>query len=436
MIKSALQSCIDFQAQKWNRNKCSKCLQWREAHSLDAEFGAAAESIRPSASDAIHPKAENSSLKPRKSLLPLENKHRSGLLALPPQLWRRILDSAGLGVRFFVACLGRVCKQLYSLRLQPSAWPSVLDLRFARGAVPDSLLELWWEWTVSTRSAHQTDQVQSMPDGHKLGFHTVTLNAKQVSKIGALRASLRSMPVLRLQLRAGWKTDVSEVTSLAASLPHLSRLDVYGGYGPNDDSLQELSKLRLNHLHLGGAISDQGLSYLQDMPLQHLSLWGCKAITDSGLRSLSRLPLQHLSLWGKGCQTITDAGLLHLAPVPLHHLSLEDCAHFTDAGLTNLLSKGFLRIESFDNLTDAGLQHICRIKSLQYLIIAADITDQGLASLAESPLCYLDLVDCPNLTPVGVQSFKHQQQQPCYVDKPESELSDTDDELLDTDNED
>ena len=65
-------------------------------------------------------------------------------------------------------------------------------------------------------------------------------------------------------------------------------------------------------------ITNDGLSYLKNMPLTNLGLCGCDRITDEGLVHLKNMPLQTLVFsW---CDLITDVGLSHLKKMPLIYL--------------------------------------------------------------------------------------------------------------------
>ena len=108
-------------------------------------------------------------------------------------------------------------------------------------------------------------------------------------------------------------------------------------------------------------------------------------LTDAGLAELAALNLPHLDTLTLGyCDNISDAGMSHVARLrSLRYLSLMACPRITDAGLTPLLS-----MESLTGLDLRG---------------CAGITDDGLEQLmSKKNWETIVLGGCPNVTPEAV----------------------------------
>eukprot|EP00457_Paulinella_chromatophora_P012355 gb/GEZN01012562.1/.p1 GENE.gb/GEZN01012562.1/~~gb/GEZN01012562.1/.p1 ORF type:complete len:309 (-),score=7.13 gb/GEZN01012562.1/:61-987(-) len=157
-----------------------------------------------------------------------------------------------------------------------------------------------------------------------------------------------------------------------------------------------IATLQLRHLDLSKChwITDEWLVHLASLPLHHLNIMGCTQITDAGLAHLVTLPLQHLNL--DSCVRITNAGLAHLVSLPLQHLNLASCTRITNAGITHLAA---LKLQSLNlskcEITDAGLAHLADAGlPLQELVLSRGrITNTGLAQLDKLALKRLDVQD-------------------------------------------
>ena len=118
-----------------------------------------------------------------------------------------------------------------------------------------------------------------------------------------------------------------------------------------------------------------------------------RRLPDEDIASLARLKnLEILDFtigWGSYGAKITDRGLAELAKLDLptlDSLSLDEC----------------------DKITDAGLEHVAKLKNLSWLGLAVcpGITDAGLPALTTAEnLTELDLRGCPNITDEGIQQL-------------------------------
>jgi Leucine Rich repeat len=113
------------------------------------------------------------------------------------------------------------------------------------------------------------------------------------------------------------------------------------------------------------------------------------AISDTGLEELSSIELPNLECLGLGnCDRITDAGLVHVAKMrSITSLHLPSCPRITDAGLLHLLSMNkltALTLEDCSGITDIGLRHL-----------------EGKANWQ-----LIRLGGCPNITPTGVAQLR------------------------------
>lgn len=201
-----------------------------------------------------------------------------------------------------------------------------------------------------------------------------------------------------LKLSAGELTD--DVMTALCACRFLERL--YLGWAP-EGALQRLRALRsLSHLdvskcgrplnwpHLASlpALTHLGLRVVGDGVLQALPL-GLRSLRLSGempadglrhlraLRALEELDLRHLILRGPHA----EEQLAHVAALP---------------GLRSLVPR--------DDLSDAGLARLAESRSLRQLSLAwcNQITDAGVAHLTRLPLTRVQLGECPAITDRGL----------------------------------
>ena len=124
-----------------------------------------------------------------------------------------------------------------------------------------------------------------------------------------------------------------------------------------------------------------GLRYLVELPrLEYLLLWG--RFSDAAIAHLKRLPsLRTVSL---NIKQFSNLGMRYLSECPrLERIGVHWMEDVTDEGLVCL--KDMRTLKKLDILhsqvTDAGLVHLSRIDSLDYLMRPARITETGLHHL-------------------------------------------------------
>jgi Leucine-rich repeat (LRR) protein len=228
-----------------------------------------------------------------------------------------------------------------------------------------------------------------------------------------------------------------------AALQHLPNLEeiTFEGEGKiTSASLRHLSKIpSLKKLSFFcNTVSDKDFIYLRDMPQLKTLMLQHTNITDSGLQFLSNLQkLEDLDLYDTD---VTDAGIPHLvklkslrrlefkkhwqskkepitekaapflAQIPtLEYLEFESLA-VTDYALSELSKLPNLKTlcaiygRSGESVTNIGLQHLSKIKSLESLSINTEkVTDEGILSLTKlTNLKELILTSCPKITNQGL----------------------------------
>ena len=228
-----------------------------------------------------------------------------------------------------------------------------------------------------------------MPNLKSLGVGTTT--ASPISDEGlrhlAKHAGLESLKISGLGITGAGIDHIAKLTNL-------NELALYWA-GPykqgnlTDESLTKLAALKsLEHLVLpnNGTFTLSAVSQLNNLPslkwlevsgivqdgsgldlskltsLTYLDLKMAKGDTlrDEDLSTISKLKrLEHLRLYPWSSSTISDAGLAHLADLP----SLE------------MLDVGGL------NITDDGMRHLGKLKTIYRLRVAGDINDAGLRHL-------------------------------------------------------
>ncbi len=97
-------------------------------------------------------------------------------------------------------------------------------------------------------------------------------------------------------------------------------------------------------------------------------------ITDEGLKALANIPWKRLNDLGLDqCDLITDSGLQHLAKIKsLRILSLEGCDNITDAGLDALASMVWLEY--------VGLSNVSRISSARVEKLRIQLPDTSVST--------------------------------------------------------
>lgn len=155
------------------------------------------------------------------------------------------------------------------------------------------------------------------------------------------------------------------------SLPKLTNLTVNRSQISNSGFRKLAQHPSINQLGIEASeIDDRALDVLPNATqLSRLSLLGNTRITDEGLRYLKFLPrLEHLDV---SYGLITDMGLDHIAEV------------------STLKSLLFLNHDRTDRITDEGLKHLERSRSLRTLrMTRTSITPEGIASFKRAlPMC-------------------------------------------------
>lgn len=168
--------------------------------------------------------------------------------------------------------------------------------------------------------------------------------------------------------------DISQTTIRNEGLIHISRLSLRILNCSNcnwidSDGLIHLPKT-IENLNLSGCfIRNVGLSHLAQMTsLRILNISDTSVGNNNGLSHLQQLPLQLLDL--SSCVEITDAELFFLSPT-LTYLDLSFCG-----------------------ITDTGIIHLKNLPLQTLILPHTGITNTGLSYLP-STLNHLNVVDCP-----------------------------------------
>jgi Leucine-rich repeat (LRR) protein len=225
-------------------------------------------------------------------------------------------------------------------------------------------------------------------------------------------------------------------------LPNLEEISIDGLNKINTMSLCYLSKIpSLKKLSIiGKKVTDDGLIYLKDFPQLKMLMLGNTEITDSGLQFFSNLQkLEDLDLYNTN---VTDEGIPHLVPLKsLRQLTLgkhplskkEPITEKAAAYLAQIQTLEYLDLESITAtdyalselsklpnlkslyastgrsgkpITDQGLNHLSKIKSLELLRINTKAgTDEGLAALAQLPNLKKLSLTCPKITDKGLSKI-------------------------------
>jgi hypothetical protein len=136
---------------------------------------------------------------------------------------------------------------------------------------------------------------------------------------------------------------------------------------------------------------------LRTFKMHHLT-----SVTDDGLAYLEGLPLTCLSLYSFD---ITDAGMVHLSDMA-SLVTLQLACSVSTLGISHLRHLSVLCMCGSYPMLDEGLANLSPC-SLDYLCIdASEVTDRGLGSLVSHPLVLLDLRESTKITGLGLVTFK------------------------------
>jgi hypothetical protein len=131
---------------------------------------------------------------------------------------------------------------------------------------------------------------------------------------------------------------------------------------------------------------------VQRLPASEKSI-SARLLADGDIPSLARLRELNYIDFGSGMAVekakITDKGVEQLSRLDLPYLKT------LDLGWCN-------------NITDAGVAHVCQIQTITMLLLTAceDVTDDAMSELANAKnLTYLDLRGCPGITDRGLQKL-------------------------------
>ena len=160
----------------------------------------------------------------------------------------------------------------------------------------------------------------------------------------------------------------------------------------------------------------RGRLYL--LPILLLIASGCNSEPPSAntVADVERLPASAPSLCARGLADGDIPSLARLRDLDFLDFSASYAgmeAKITDEGLARLAKLDLPKFKVLNlgwnnNITDEGLDYLCRMKSLDWLLLYAcpHITDAGLSKLANAKnLTYLDLRGCPGVTDVGIQQL-------------------------------
>jgi len=334
------------------------------------------------------------------------------------------------------------------------------DLSPLKNLKPDDLYQLWICGQIS--AATNPGDICMPHITHLTGLKDLSLNWTDVSTNGLQYIKdFHSLEYLRLpgeiddsamilisrlkSLKGLYLSGTGRVTdeglACLKALPNLEELSFDGPKKITSASLRYLSKISsLKRLSFcfNSKVTSRDLIHLGDMPsLKSLRL-DHSNITNSGLRFFSNLKhLEELSLHNTN---VTDAGVPHLlalkslrrlnlqkqpgskkTPITekaapylariqtLEYLNLE-CLSVTDYALSELSTLPNLRAlyasygSTGKSLTDQGLDHLSKTKSLELLYIRTEaVTDKGMLAIAQLPnLKTLDISFGPNITKQGL----------------------------------
>ncbi len=133
-----------------------------------------------------------------------------------------------------------------------------------------------------------------------------------------------------------------------------------------------------------GNVTDSLLLRIRDINQDLVLVLNNCPITDKGLASLEG---KHNVRWLELRKTkITDEGIKHLRGTDLEDLDLST-TKISDAGLANLGEIDFpnlssLTLEGLKNVSDEGISHLARFKSLEFLsVVGTKVTHTGVRHL-------------------------------------------------------
>lgn len=303
--------------------------------------------------------------------------------------------------------------------------------------------------------------ITSVALGHllQLPIHTLELvNARYLKDADFL--TIATLPLRKLNIAMADVTDTAffNLAGLAATLEHLDACSVpITDFGTT--ALTALPSLKFLRLAMCSQITDAGLGVLANlsatrMDLSHLSLptsvgFASLGAINNGSFNLSFCPnfdrnslagicangtLKTLNLRAnyklssadltclpqsvrflnlEACSFVDDSVLAFFGTLNLETLNLKRC-NITDLGLIYLIALALkkLNVSCCEQVTDAGLDKLASISSLNYLNLSqCPIGDAGLKHLEVLPhLAVLDVCQCPGVTGPQLLRFEYLQE--------------------------
>ena len=225
-----------------------------------------------------------------------------------------------------------------------------------------------------------------------------------------------------LSLRRTLKDVVTGITNLES-------LNLSGCYNVTDTGLAHAFSLDLPHLKildlsLCKQVTDSSLGRIAQhlKNLEILELGGCSNITNTGLLLIAwgLKKLKKLNL--RSCWHISDQGIGHLAGLSketaegnlqLEYLGLQDCQRLSDESLKHI-AQGLTSLKTINlsfciSVTDSGLKFLSKMPKLEELNLRAcdNISDIGMAGLAEDGGCGISSLDVSFCEKIGDQALQH-----------------------------
>lgn len=257
------------------------------------------------------------------------------------------------------------------------------DLSWLTKLGPDDLYSLGF---ASTEGRVKPGDVRLKAVTHLTGLKELSLDNTDITDSGmGMLSSFPQLEELALNSRV---TDRGMVH--VAQLKSLKRLYFPGTTKVTSVGLQHISKLTsLEELYLGEGIGDAGLAHLRGLPrLTYLCLYGPR-FTDAGMVHVKAIPSLRIFSIHEAYSRVGNAGLAQISELPnLEILCVGGMRGITDAGIAHLAKMRSLRKLDIGSsqVTDMGLAYLKQIKTLEHLDLPQDqhnISDAGLAHLAE-----------------------------------------------------
>lgn len=153
-------------------------------------------------------------------------------------------------------------------------------------------------------------------------------------------------------------------------------------------------------------LGDQGIARFASLKaLKVIDLRVSPMVTDAAMKTLAKMP-QLRAVRLTGCN-VTDAGIATLLDLPrLTELDVRNCRGVTAGAIARLTERESLRILKIGGpkINDEFLETVAKLNNLTGLSLDnCDITDAGVARLADLPLLDLTLYQCAGVTDKGLE---------------------------------